>query len=347
LIKTLVRLLSLVVIGVALVSCQTVRPAEIGMTVHYRGADAATITREFDLMADMGVRWVRVDVDWSVIEDVQGRPDWTSADAIIDEAARRGMNVLAVLAFTPSWARPDSPGDIGAVRHARPGRLSDYATFARTAAERYAPRGVRAWEIWNEPNLGLFWPPQPDADEYGDVFRAGAQAIRNVDPHATLLTGGLSPRYPEPDVGTPPLDFIEQLYENGTAQLADGIAVHPYSFPALPKDDNEETVGEFKDLPALHRLMARHGDGEKKVWITEFGAPTGTGNNAGSDDDQATALQQARRQVERWPWAGPLIYYELVDGGTDPAENGENFGVLHADLSPKPAAEQLIADASQ
>jgi hypothetical protein len=347
LIKSCLRLLSLVLIGSTLMSCQSIRPAELGMTLHFRGADAATLTREFDLMAAMGVTWVRVDVDWSVIEDEQGRPDWASVDPIVDEAVRRDMNVLAVLAFTPSWARPSSPGDIGAVRHARPARLSDYATFARTAADRYAPRGVRHWEIWNEPNLGLFWPPQPDADEYGGVFRAAAQAIRNVDPRATLLTGGLSPRYPDPDVGTSPIDFLEQLYDNGTAQLADGIAVHPYSFPALPEEDNDQTIGEFKDLPALHDVMAGRGDGAKKLWITEFGAPTGTGPNAGSGDDQAEAFEQARRQVERWDWAGPLIYYELVDGGTNPAENGDNFGVLRADLSPKPAAEQLMDDASQ
>ncbi|MBO0681408.1 cellulase family glycosylhydrolase [Mycolicibacterium sp. S2-37] len=339
---TLVALL----VGFSALACQATRPAEIGMLLHYRGDDAATIARQFDLMADMGVRWVRFDIEWSLIQSEPGTFDWTSTDTIVDEARAHGMNPLAVLAFTPGWAVTAQGLAESDARHARPDQLSDYATFARIAAERYAPRGVRSWEIWNEPNLGLFWPPRPDADEYATLFRAAATAIRNVDPNATLVTGGLSPRYPEPDVGVSPLDYLQQLYENGTAQLADAIAVHPYSFPVLPDDENEETIGEFKDLPALHEVMERNGDGAKKLWITEFGAPTGNGPNAVSEDDQALALLQARQQVEKWDWVGPLIYYELVDGGSDRSVDGENFGVLRHDLDPKPAAVALMQAAS-
>jgi hypothetical protein len=88
--------------------------------------------------------------------------------------------------------------------------------------------------------------------------------------------------------------------------------------------------------------MESHGDGRKKIWITEFGAPTGSGPYAVSDEAQATAVLQARRQVQKWDWAGPLIYYELVDGGTDPTDVEQNFGVLRVDLSPKPAADALM-----
>ena len=92
--------------------------------------------------------------------------------------------------------------------------------------------------------------------------------------------------------------------------------------------------------------MDRHGDGRKKIWITEFGAPTGTGPNAVSEARSGKGLLQAREQLERWDWAGPLIYYELVDGGTDPTDIEENFGVLRDDLSPKPAAVALMDTAS-
>jgi hypothetical protein len=90
--------------------------------------------------------------------------------------------------------------------------------------------------------------------------------------------------------------------------------------------------------------MVKHDDGDKKIWITEVGAPTGTGPNAVSEADQAKSLVQARDQAVGWEWAGPLIYYELVDGGTDPTEIEENFGVLREDLSLKPSAVALIDD---
>jgi polysaccharide biosynthesis protein PslG len=341
--KTLLRLLPLVLIVLSTLSCQESAPeAAIGMTVHPRGADAESIKRQFDLMADMNVTWVRIDIDWSIIESEQSQLDWMSTDTLVDEAGARGMNVLGVLAFSPAWARSSATDPSEIASHSRPDDVASYANFARVAAKRYASQGVHDWEIWNEPNSSKFWPPRPDGDEYGELFRVAAEAIHGVDPAATLLIGGLSPKFEEPEAEISPTDYLEQLYGNGAAQLADGIAVHPYSFPSLPMDEDQRTVGGLKDLPALRTVMDRHGDGGKKIWITEFGAPTGTGPHAVSDEDQAAALLQARHQVDRWDWAGPLIYYELVDGGTDLSDTEQNFGVLREDLSPKPAADALM-----
>ncbi|WP_333892674.1 GH39 family glycosyl hydrolase [Mycolicibacterium gadium] len=342
------RLLSLVLIACIPLSCQaSVPPVEIGMTMHSRGADAAAIKRQFDLMSAMNVAWVRVDFDWSVAESQRDQFNWEYPDAIVAEASAHGMKVLGVLTYTPEWARPTTQDDPATAHHARPEQMSDWADFARVVTERYAPRGVHTWEIWNEPNTKKFWPPRPDVNEYGTLFWVAAEAIRGVDPQATILIGGLAPKFHVPESEVAPADYLEQLYQNGAIQLADGIAVHPYTFPALPLDTPQRTIGGFKDLPALRAIMESHGDGRKKIWITEFGAPTGTGPYAVSDNAQATALLQARREVQQWDWAGPLIYYELVDGGTDLAEVEENFGVLRHDLSPKPAADALMDLASR
>lgn len=344
--KSLTYLLSLVLIAFTVSCHQSAPPPPIGMTLHPRGADAAALSKQFDLMADMGVTWVRMDVDWSVIEAQQSQLDWSTTDAIVEDAAARGMNVLGVISFSPAWSRPSAAGtDAAADRHARPDQLTSYANFARVVAQRYAPRGVHSWEIWNEPNTVKFWPPQPDAGEYGNLFQAGADAVRGVDPEATVLIGGLGPQFEVPGREVSPTDYLEQLYDTGAIRFADGVAAHPYSFPALPMADDQRTVGGFKDLPALHAVMERHGDGGKKIWITEFGAPTGTHPTAVSEDAQAEAFLQARQQVGRWDWAGPLIYYELVDGGTDPADTEQNFGVLHKDLTPKAAAVALMDSA--
>ena len=325
--RSLLRLLSLVLIGFTALSCQAPAPGGIGMTLHFRGADAALVKRQFDLMADMNVAWVRFDLDWSAVETERGRFDWAFPDIVVDEAQSHGMKVLGVLAYTPAWARSSTIGDPTTASRSRPDRWSDYASFARVAAERYAPRGVGTWEIWNEPNSSKFWPPRPDANEYGGLFRVAAAAIRSADPDATLLIGGLAPKYDEPDGGISPTEYLEQLYGNGTAQLADGIAAHPYSFPALPTDTSPQTIiGGFKDLPALHTVTDEQGDGRKRIWITEFGAPTGTGPNAVSEEDQSKALLQARQQVQDWGWAGPLIYYELVDGERIPPRSRRTSG---------------------
>jgi hypothetical protein len=302
------------------------------------GADAATVKREFDLMAAMHVNWVRMDFDWSAIENDRGQFNWTYPDLIVNEASARHMNVVAILDYTPHWARSS-----GTTSHVPPQDSSDYANFARIAAARFAPHGVRTWEIWNEPNTSDYWQPRPDANAYGVLFRVAAEAIRGVDPHAILLTGGLTRGADIPDARISQTTYLDQLYSNGTAQLADGIAVHPYSFPSLPMDVNQAADGGLKDLPALHALMDRHGDGSKKIWITEFGAPTGTGSGAISEEGQAAAVVQAGQQVQLWDWAGPLIYYELLDDGDDRTDIEQNFGVLRRDLTPKPAGVALMS----
>lgn len=314
----------------------------IGMTLHLRGADAATVKREFDLMATMNVTWVRIDIDWSAVEPRRGKLQWEQTDLLVQEAVAHNMNVLVMLGFTPAWAQPADAKSLSDPRHSRPKDLAAFANFAKLAAERYTPLGVRSWEIWNEPNTAKFWPTRPDANEYGSLFRAAATSIRGVDPRATLLIGGLGPQYDTPGAEIPPAVYLEQLYSNGAAQLADGIAVHPYSYPHLPMDPDQRQIGGFVDLPELQAVMAAHGDGNKQVWITEFGAPTGTSVNAVSEAQQAAILLAARDQVASWNWAGPLMYYELVDGGTDPSDGEQNFGVLRADLSLKAAAQALI-----
>lgn len=348
--RTALRLLLVVVLALTLLSCHSERSAEqapIGMLLHFRGEDDASIERQFDLMTAMGVTWVRIDFDWAVIERIRGQHDWDQTDKFVHEAVARKMNVLGVVAFTPEWARPFVPVRADRLRHLRPDDLTEYANFARLVAERYAHRGVRTWEIWNEPNIPHFWPPSPDADDYGELFRVGAQEIRETDRRATVLIGGLSPRYDDTQSEISPITYLEHLYTNGTAHLADGIAAHPYTFPGWPMDGEQRTEGGFNQLPELRAVMVRHGDSDKKLWITEFGAPTGTGTHAVSEDEQAAMLLQARQQVRRWDWAGPLIYYELVDGGTDPTDIAENFGVLRKDLSPKPAAVALMNQAGR
>ena len=333
-----------VVFGLVLAMCVSTRdgaepPREIGMMVQLLHSDHATVTREFDMMSEMHVKWVRADFFWPVIEAEPGEFDWSYSDEIVKEATARRMSVVAVLSHTPEWARGP-----GTTNDNPPTDVADFAAFARVAVARYASQGVHIWEIWNEPNSSVFWKPRPDPDHYGELFRASAPAIRTLDPTATVLTGGLTPGTTEEDRSRiSQLAFVEQLYANGAAQLADAIAVHPYTFPRLPADTGAPVVGGINEMPQLHQLMEHRGDGAKKVWITEFGAPTGNSRAAVSEDDQARTITQARKLVQGWTWAGPLIIYELRDGSTDPAVEGDNFGMVRRDYRLKPAGKTLIA----
>ena len=47
------------------------------------------------------------------------------------------------------------------------------------------------WQIWNEPNLSLYWP-QPFASSYVPLLRAAHDAIKRADPGAKVVLGALT-----------------------------------------------------------------------------------------------------------------------------------------------------------
>ena len=72
----------------------------------------------------------------------------------------------------------------------------------RCAAERYGPRGAfwrgrpdlagerwTPYEIWNEPDVALYWGPAPDAGRYVDLHLRARDAIKIVDPRARVVDG--------------------------------------------------------------------------------------------------------------------------------------------------------------
>ena len=72
--------------------------------------------------------------------------------------------------------------------------------------------------------------------------------------------------------------------------------------------------------PSLRSLMVAHGDAAKKIWITEYGAPTsGTPNNV-SDAEQSDEMVQAISQAKQLGWIGSVYIYTWEDGpATDSA----------------------------
>lgn len=336
------------IVGILAVAIATACPparaavdhTSVGMGVHMMFDGPAEVDEQFDLMSRMRVQIVRVDFDWSAIEELRGQYDWAYTDMMVDEASSRGMRILALLTYTPGWARPS-----GTTSHAAPTRATDFADFAKIAAARYSSRGVRTWEVWNEPNSSDYWQPRPDIDRYGVLFRTAAAAIRDMDSDATLITGGLT-RGTDTGDGRriSQATFLKGMYRNGAAKSANAIGVHPYSFPHFPSPgtSNDRIVGAFADLPTLHALMREEGDADKLLWATEFGAATGTAADAVSERDQADSLLDARRLARLWDWMGPLIFYELRDSGTDVADLEQNFGVLRHDLSTKQSARALM-----
>lgn len=296
----------------------------------------AELEAEMAAAAGIGASWLRVEVSWRNVEPAPGQYSWTAVDRVVHAAGRHGLRVLGLVVFAPSWAQAQGPGTL--VPGGRPADPGAFGAFAGIAAARYAGT-INTWEVWNEPNLPLFFSPLPDVEAYSQILRAAYGTIHAALPDATVLSGGLAIAN-DTNVTVAPATFIEQLYRRGVGSYSDGIAVHPYTFPFTPFDDPNEN---WSDLAAVRDVMVRNGDAGTKIWITEFGAPTGIAADAVDERQQATILVDGLRASRDLDYTGPFFVYSIRDNGPDVTNREHNFGVLRGDFTEKPAVGVLRA----
>lgn len=296
----------------------------------------ADLARELDDYVALRARWIRFPVSWSAIERTRGVFDWAGHDRVVDAARARGIDVLAQVVFTPEWAR-SAAGDYTVA----PADPAEYARFARQVVERYSPRGVKHYELWNEPNLVNFWKPAPDAARYAALVKAAYPQMKAADPAITVLIGATSPvgGYDDPlcnggsDNGESqnvnPVTFLERLYANGVKGSFDALSHHPYERGG-PRSTHvcSAWYQMFGTSPSLRSLMERNGDGAKKLWATEYGTSLAWVDAA----TQAARVTESFGLWRAYPWAGALMYYSYRDLGCCPG-----FHLVNSDWTQRPA----------
>jgi polysaccharide biosynthesis protein PslG len=309
----------------------TASPA-LGITEDIQYLTGASLSARLDQYAEIGVKVARFQLIWATVQ--AGGPaayDWRSVDAVVAGLVVRGIEAIPVIDATPSWARGL---DCTATETCAPADANQYATFAAAAAARYSRRGVHSWEIWNEPNNPLFWKPAPSPTAYAALLKAAYARIHAVEPTATVISGGLAPT--ETNSGwIAPLEFLRDMYAAGAQGSFDALGWHPYDYPAIVGHNwNQMSRTE----PSARSLMVANGDGGKRIWATEFGAPTCTGDpTCVSEQQQSQMLSRAYALWRSYSWSGPLIIYSYEDRGTDESNREDHFGLVRHDGVAKPA----------
>ena len=293
--------------------------------------ELATAMQAFD---EMGVRQIRIFLPWRAIEASRGAPNWTIADRILDAAADKGIAVVGAVTSTPIWASrngfwlpnaaPDDPGT--------------YADFMARLAQRYGSGSARpriaAYEIWNEPNANIGWSPQPNVAGYTALLKAAYTAIKAVEPTATVVGGVLGAGLTFGTWTINPVTYLTQMYASGAQGYFDALSFHPYNSSSSFSAGAPYANTPYRQLLSLRQLMAGAGDGEKKIWTTEYGIPTSSVSGA----TQAAWITDFATTWSTLDGVGPMFIYSLVD-----RPNETPWGVFDRNWVAKPAVEAIRA----
>jgi hypothetical protein len=305
-----------------------------------------------------GVSWVREELPWGVVEPQRGTFSWGRTDALIAAAARAGVNVLGILAYSAPWASSDPSGN----RDSKypPRDPADYARYAAAVVKRYGPRGsfwvsrpdlperpLTAVQIWNEPWGHWFWKPNPSPAGYARLARMAATAIRAANPAVDILVAGdvLQVRTDGAIV-----DWLRNLRaaDPGLNTLVDAYAVHPYPYPRTngPYLERTDPRWDYRRV-----TLTRQIDPTLPIWITEVGWSTAATGDSVSEATQATYVTGAvRRALDEWgAFVERIFVYSFDRDGSDRNDREQHYGLLRADGTAKPswnALRSLLATAA-
>jgi len=305
--------------------------------------------KHLDWVRMLGYNTVKQKFPWTDMEPEPGTWDFSAADRIVQQVADRDLHLVVRLGQTPDWAAVE-PGTATAVIDTPPADLDAWANYCGTVAARYRGQ-IRAYQIWNEPNLAREWGAlPPDPVSYVELLAACSQAIRTADPAAVLISSGLSPTGNTDALALRDDLYLQAMYDADFQQYIDVVGAHAPGFgpPSYGPDDAEHDGSgrwfSFRRIEDLRKIMLANDDAARQMAILEFGWTTDTRNPdyawfAVSEAQQAEYIVAAYEYALRhWtPWVGLTTLIYLPDPNWTEADEQSWWALVDPDGKLRPA----------
>jgi len=283
-----------------------------------------------------GVTCTRLGISWADVEGQKGKRDWSYTDKFVDLLTKNGFEIICCFCTTPEWTSGLSQeekelfhkrgcGNLIGVVAPKEEYYDIFEDFAEETARRYKDK-IKYYEFWNEPDgMGM---PFIEKDEngkpkdirfggdpkvYTELLKRVYRGLKRGNPNCLVSVGGLESR----------TAFLKGIYENGGKDYFDAVAIHPYSEDGI----RTQWIDEIRDL------MVKMGDGDKPIWITEYGWATNDW------EKQANLLRKSFAEIKKRPYIKIATFHTLNDWRGNEADPNSliPMGLLTYDLRPKPA----------
>jgi hypothetical protein len=322
------------------------------------GVQMPRITRQAGLeqAVEAGVYWVRKSVlRWHEIQPQAGAPpDWSVVDEqSLINASENGIEVIAIVHFTPEWAQKVAGSYCGPIRE---DALDDFAQFLSQAVKRYSapPYDIHYWELGNEPDIdpsligaesgfgcwGNKQDPYYGGSYYAQMLKRAYPAIKAADPKAQVLLGGLlldcDAANPPPGKDCEPSKFLEGVLRGGGGPYFDIVSYHAYSNGgAWGAIENPSWSGAVTGIPEktafLRKVLKQYGFGGKALINSEAALRCPLGSDS-CLETQTMYIPRAYAEALALDLEAQ-VYYAMIN------ESWRYTGLIRPDLTPKPAYE--------
>ncbi|MCL2329961.1 MAG: glycosyl hydrolase [Phycisphaerae bacterium] len=294
--------------------------------------DAARDEYSFEKIREMGGTHTWVELGWESIENQPGQWSFKDPDRYVELMRKRQLEPIGYMGRTPEWALPESAKNNPQAYYRVPADEKyerEFIRYCKQVATRYRGK-IKYYQFWNEPN-GCGWVQDNcrNMDQYALYTRwmiVWYKAMKEADPDCVLGGGVID--YP---VGLPDgYKYLEGMYQSGAKDHMDAVSIHPY--------DKRGGTLHWQAILDTRRVMVEHGDGDKPIWITEYGWQTvDEANKVRRLTEVLTALNNPE-----YAYVTIATYLSLND-----PPNERDFGLCHDDLSPRQSYDAFKAFTSK
>ncbi len=316
--------------------------APIGQTIGVQLKPWHTSDDDLARIHQAGFGLVRWGISWDAVEKSPGVYDWSVPDAFFKRLRANHLRSVIILGQgNPLYTGTTDNHDkmTGQARQPLPPRRAQdvalFARFAAAAAQRYADDKV-VWEIWNEPDLSRFWPPESSPGDYAALASAACVAIKGADSGATVIGPG-GAAMPDTVRALAP-SLLGSLASSPAAACLDAVSAHDYRMHAGQPIPTPESVAD-DNARSIQWLDANFKARPMPLVCSEWGF--------------AEPLVSARQQAD-YPLRAALsnllshvpvtILYEWKDSNRrDPSNPESHYGLLDYDGGEKDGFQKLDA----
>lgn len=355
LVTTLLMVSSLVIPILGLQSPQSIQSYgtisyQAGLLYGVCGWPWTLTERDFQEAKNLGVKYLRMDFVWIEFEEYRDAPfNFAKYDQIVGWAKENGIQIIPLLGHVPYWFNNATEWDIPTGTDFND-LVTRFGQFVHKVVDHYKA-DIQYFEIWNEPNLPLYWNDlestlyvydqwhtfnsEKAVQKYVTLLKEAYTQAKSANPNCVVISAGISNYSP----------YLQEMYSYGVKGYFDVFGSHPYFWHGPTKNYDPDYVDEspdrFPNIQKMRDVMVANGDGAKKILITELGVDGESGPEGPTTEAiQARALTRVFEKTQQeFPYVEGIMWFHLrTDMG--------NYGLLREDYTQRQmyyAYEQLIS----